>query len=102
MIRVALACLSLVGAGSALADPAPAASETGEAAEPYPAEQYEELFQSFDELLGEAEQAGDEVRRLEAAEIAAIAEELSAEGDAEIAVALIEEAIRLLATADGD
>jgi hypothetical protein len=79
------AVVGLVGAGSAFADPASAS------------ERYEELLSSFDEaLLAATTETEDEVILLEAEEIAAIAEEMSAEGEAGVAVTLLEEAIALL------
>jgi hypothetical protein len=88
----AIVAVWLLGAGSALAGPEPAP------AAPADPDRYEEIRRSFDDALREAsERARDEVALLEAEEIATIADVLLAEGETEIAVTLLEEALGLLA-----
>jgi hypothetical protein len=86
----ALAIVWLLGAELALAGPEPAAA-------PLHQDRYEELLESFDALRVASTEPSDAVTLLEAEEIAAIAEELLAEGEREVAVTLLEEALRLLA-----
>jgi len=88
----------LLGFGSARADPDPAATAPGQP----PDGAYEELLESFDEVVEVArENAPDELALVEAEEIAVIAEEFFAEGDSELALELLEEAIALLDAPEG-
>lgn len=85
-LALALGFVLALAAGSALADPASSS------------DRYEDLLASFDEALGAAEK--DDAVRLEVSEIALVAEELSAEGETDLAVTLLEEAIALLRPPD--
>ena len=101
---IAAAAALFLASGSALAADGEGEAAAAAAADPAAAlsapfaERYEELLASFEEIARAARQASsDEVAQLEAEEIAAIAEEIVAEGDSGLAASLLEEAIAILA-----
>ena len=101
MIRaLSIAGALLLTTGSATADPASGADDPGADEVAIIAageDRYENLLETFEEAVRIArETARDEVDLVEADEIAGIAEEIVAEGDADLAVTLLEEAIALL------